>query len=104
MESNFLKKFTAIASLPILRPNFRFFCRFLRKYSKPEHENLVLITSTVQAELSKLKFSFDDVRTIFFQVLTYYGFCAMITPDRSRTENKRADLILTIKIYNSSFM
>ena len=70
VESNFLKKFKAIASLPILRP----------------------------------KFSFDDVRTIFFQVLTYYGFCAMITPDRSRTEHKRADLILTIKIYNSSFM
>ena len=38
VESNFLKKFKVIASLPILCPYFRFFFlkkRFLRKSSKP---------------------------------------------------------------------
>ena len=86
VESNFFKKFKAIASLPILRPYFRFFLkkRFLRKSSKPGHGNLVLITSTVQVELSKLNFNFDDIRTYFLQVLrdcwqiifvTFNGFC-----------------------------
>ena len=71
VESNFFKKFKAIASLPILRPYFSFFFkeRFFRKSSKPGHGNLVLITSTVQVELSKLNFNFDDVRTCFLQVL-----------------------------------
>ena len=56
--------------LPILCSYFRFFLkRFLRRYSKPGHGNLVLTTSTVQAELSKLNFSFDDIRTYFLQVL-----------------------------------
>ena len=72
VESNFFKKFKAIASLPIPRPYFRFF--FLKKNKKTKnkkqqqqqkdfsenpvnlagHGNLVLITSTVQVELSKL--------------------------------------------------
>ena len=71
VESNFFKKFKAIASLPILRPYFSFFFkeRFFRKSSKPGHGNLVLITSTVQVELSKLNFNFDDIRTYFLQVL-----------------------------------
>ena len=58
-------------SLPILCPYFRFKKkkRFLRKSSKPGHGNLVLITSTVQVELSKLNFNFDDIRTYFLQVL-----------------------------------
>ena len=72
MESNFFKIFKAIASLPILRPYSQGFLlkkRFFRKSSKPEHENLVLVTSTVQVELSKLIFNFDELRTYFLQVL-----------------------------------
>ena len=73
MESNFFKKFKVIASQPILRPYFRFIFfekRFLRKSSKPPgHGNLVLITPTVQVEISKLNFNFDDTRTYFLQVL-----------------------------------
>ena len=68
VESNFFKKFIAIASLPIPRPYFRFFFFekiFFRKFSKPGQRNLVLITSTVQVELSKLSFNFDDIRTYF---------------------------------------
>ena len=73
VESNFFKKSKAIASLPF-RPYFRFFLkkRFLRKSSKSGHRNLVLITSTVQVELSKLNFNFIDITNIFyivFQVL-----------------------------------
>ena len=43
--------------------------RFLRKFSKLGHGNLVLITLTVQVELSKLNFNSDDIRTYFLQVL-----------------------------------
>ena len=72
VEPNFFKKFKAIASLPILCPYFRLKKkkkRFLRKSSKPGHGNLVLITSNVQAELSKLNFNFDDIRIYFLKVL-----------------------------------
>ena len=71
VESNFFDKFKAIALLPILRPYFRFFFskRFLRKSRKAGHGNLLLITSPVQVELSKLNFDFDDIRTYFLQVL-----------------------------------
>ena len=57
-------------------PIFQIFLKesFLAKSSKPGHGNLVLITSTVQVELSKLNFNVDDVRINFLQVLTYYGF------------------------------
>ena len=49
VESNSLDKFKAIASLPILPSYFRsFFLRFLKKFCKPEHGNLVLLTSTFQ--------------------------------------------------------
>ena len=71
VESNFFKKFKAIASLPIFRPYFSFFLKRLFKISskpgKPGNGNLVLITSTVQVELSKLDFNFDDIRFIFFK-------------------------------------
>ena len=71
VESNFFMKSKAIASLPLLRPYLRFFLkkRFLRKFSKPGHRNLVIITSTIQTELSKLNFNFDDTRTYCLQVL-----------------------------------
>ena len=75
VESNFFKKFKKIASLPILCPYFFFFFFFKKKdfsenaVYKPGHGNLVLITSTVQVELSKLNFNFDDIRTYFLQVL-----------------------------------
>ena len=72
VESNFFKKFLAVASLRILRLYFRLFFkekRFLRKSSKPGHGNLLLITSTVQIEISKLNFNSDDIRTYFLQVL-----------------------------------
>ena len=95
VESNFFKKFEAIASWSIPRPYFRFFLKkktILRKsgkpghVSKPGHGNLVLITSTLQVELSKLSFNFDDIRTYFLQVLrncrqttfvTLNGFCPL---------------------------
>ena len=74
VESNSFEKFKAIASLLILRPYFKLFLKkqFLRKSSKPAHGNLFLITSTVQVELSKLNYNFDDIRTDFLQVLTSY--------------------------------
>ena len=63
----------AIASLPILQAIFHsfFFLKriFLRKPGKPGHGNLVLITSTIQVELLKLNFNFDDIRIYFLQVL-----------------------------------
>ena len=77
VESNFSKKFKAIASYHcsyFARISDSFFKKrklenaFLRKCSKPGHGNLVLITSTVQVELSMLKFNFDDLRTYFLQV------------------------------------
>ena len=52
--------------------------RFLRKSSKPGHRNLVLITSAVQVEHSKLNFNFDDIRTNFLQVLASYGFSRLL--------------------------
>ena len=75
MESNSFEKlkkkikiFTHISDYFFLKKSFR------RKFSKPGHGSLVLITSTVQVELSKLNFNYDDIRTNFLQVLTYYGF------------------------------
>ena len=112
VESNFFKKFKAIASLPILRPYFSFFFkeRFFRKSSKPGHGNLVLITSTVQVELSKLNFNFDDIRTYFLQVLrdcrqitfvTLNGFCQLTkTPTPLfLMDNIKMDRILTKIFY-----
>ena len=89
VESNFFKKFKAMASNHC--PYFAYISdlkkkRFLRKSSKPGHGNLVLITSTVQVEHSKLNFNFDDIRTYFLQALrgcrqitlvTPYGFCPL---------------------------
>ena len=63
--------------------------RFLRKSSKPGHGNLVLITSTVQVELSKLNFNFDDIRTNFLQVLTYYGFSRLLCYNGARQNKNR---------------
>ena len=92
VESNFFKKFKVIASLPIFYYSvhifdfFFFLKRFLRKSIKPGDGNLVLITSTVQVELSKLNFNFDDIRTYFLEVLrdcrqitfvTLNGFCPL---------------------------
>ena len=89
VESNSFEKFKAIKSQLIILPYFRYFCkkkRFFLKSSKPGHENLVLITSTVQVELSKLNFNFDDIRTYFLQVsrdcqqiafVTLNGFCPL---------------------------
>ena len=68
VESNSFEKFKAIKSQLIILPYFRYFCkkkRFFLKSSKPGHENLVLITSTVQVELSALNFKFDDIRNNF---------------------------------------
>ena len=97
VESDSFEKFKAIASRPILWPYFRL--KNIRKSSKPGPVNLFLITSTVQIELSKLNFNFDDTRTNFLQVLTYYGFfkiIAMMSSDRTSTEqHSRAELIPT---------
>ena len=114
VESNFFEKFKAIASLPILLPYFRLFFlkkRFLRKSSKPEHGNLVLITSSVQVELSKLNFNFDDIRTYFLQVLrdcwqitfaTPNGFCLLSNKNPTPlflTDNIKTDRILSKNFY-----
>ena len=72
MKQSVLASLKVIASLPILHPYFSFLFkkkRFLRKSRKPGHQNLVLITSTVQVELSKLNYNFDDIRTYFLQAL-----------------------------------
>ena len=54
---------------------------------EPGHGNLVLITSTVQVEISKL--NFDDITTYFLQALsdcreikfvTFNGLCPLIKP------------------------
>ena len=90
MESNSYEKFIAIVSLLILRPYFRGFFkkRFLRKFSKPGHGNLVLLTSTAKVDLSNLNFNFDDRRTNFLQVLTYHDFSRLLSYDarQNRTE------------------
>ena len=114
VESNFFKKFKAIASLPIFRPYFSFFLKRLFKISskpgKPGNGNLVLITSTVQVELSKLNFNFDDIRTYFLQVLrdcrqitfvTLNGFCQLTkTPTPLfLMDNIKMDRILTKIFY-----
>ena len=48
VESNFFKKFKAIASLLILRPYFRFFLKKKGFSENPVDLNLVLVASTVQ--------------------------------------------------------
>ena len=113
VESNFFMKSKAIASLPLLCPYFRFSLkkRFLRKSSKPGHRNLVLITSTVQTELSKLNFNFEDTRTYCLQVLrdcrqitfvTLNEFC-LLSKKKSTpmflTENIKMDRILIKIVY-----
>ena len=68
VESNSFEKFKAIKSQLIILPYFRYFCKkkgFFKKSSKPGHENLVLITSTVQVELSTLNIKSDDIRNNF---------------------------------------
>ena len=69
MDSNFFKKFKGIASTahttsPIFKIFFLKKTRFLRNSSKPGHGNLVLITLTVQVELSKLNFNFHDYKLL----------------------------------------
>ena len=94
---------------------FQFVCflkkRFFRKSSKPGHGNLVLITSTVQVEHSKLNFNFDDIRTYFLQVLrdcwqiifvTFNGFCPFKQKKPTPlflTDNIKMDRILTKIFY-----
>ena len=53
VESNSFKTFKVEASLSIRSPYNRFFFkkRLLRKSSKPEHWNLVLITPTAQVKI-----------------------------------------------------
>ena len=46
--------------------------RLLRKSSNTGHGNHVLITSTVQVELSKLNFNFDEIRTNIFKFLRFF--------------------------------
>ena len=68
VESNFFKKFKAIASY-----HGSYFAhisdlkKILRKSSEPGHGNLVLVTSTVQVELSKLNFNFKELSTNNFR-------------------------------------
>ena len=61
----FKEKFKIFAHI-----RYSFKKRFLRKSSKPGLGNLVLIE--LQVELSKLKFSYDDIRTNFLQVLLWF--------------------------------
>ena len=84
VESHSFEKFKAIAPLPILCLYFRFFFVKKKDFSQPEHGNLVLITSTVQVELSKSNFNFDDIRTNFLQALTYYVLSRSLCYDEAR--------------------
>ena len=65
VESNsfekFKEKFKIFAHISDYYYLFFLKKRILRKSSKPGHGNLVLITSTVQVELSKLKFNYDNI-------------------------------------------
>ena len=63
--------------------------KIIRKSSKPGHGNLVLIISTVQVELSKLNFNFDDIRTYFLQVLRDCSQITFITPNGFRSLSKK---------------
>ena len=115
VESNFSKKFKAIASYHcsyFARISDSFFKkRFLRKCSKPGHGNLVLITSTVQVELSKLNFNFDDITAYVLQVLrdcrqitfdTLNGFCLSSkkkTTSLFLMDNIKLDRIITKSFY-----
>ena len=105
VKSNFFKKFKAIASTAYTSPK-----RFFRKSSKPGHGNLLLITSTVKVELSKLNFNFDDIRTYFVYVLRdcrqiafviLNGFCPLSKKYHLifLTDNSKMDRILTKTIY-----
>ena len=69
MKSNFFKKFKVIASTAHTSPIFQIFFFFERRKRFLRKWNLVLITSTVQVELSKLNYNFDDIRTYFLQAL-----------------------------------
>ena len=75
--------------------------RFLTKSSKPKHENLVLITSTVQVKLSKINFNFDDARTNFFKFSSLRFLkimVSMIMLYRTRTEQQsRTNIYLQLK-------
>ena len=82
---------------------------FLRKCSKPGHGNLVLITSTIQFELSKLNFNFDDIgknlfssrycRQIIFVTLNgFFPLSKSVPPSLFLTDNIKMDRIL-IKIF-----
>ena len=73
VESNSLEKIKAIASLHILPPYFRFFI-FLKK--KDFSENTVNLGMEI--------FNFDDIRTNFLQVLTYFGFLRSLCYDDAR--------------------
>ena len=103
VESNSFEKFKAnsIVHCSYFAHQILFKKRFLKKSSKPGYENLVLITSTVQIELSKLNF-FDDIRTNFLQVLTYYGFSRLLCYDdarqnQNRTKQSRTNIHLQLK-------
>ena len=69
--------------------------RFLGKCSKPGHGNLVLITSTVQAEFSKLNFKlWWYIELIFFKflhIMVFQDYCAMMALDKNRTEQSRTN-------------
>ena len=58
VDSNSFKKFTEMASLPIAYFAHISDLKKKRLSSKSGHRNLVVIASVVQAELSKLNFSF----------------------------------------------
>ena len=85
VKSNSLEKLKTNSIVIAHTSPIRFFLKkmFLKKSSKPGHENVVLITSTVQVELSKLNF-FDDIRTNVLQFLTCYGFSRLLCYDDAR--------------------
>ena len=113
MGSNFFKKFKVIAftaqTSPIFQITFFKKKKIFRNSSKPGHGNLVLITSTIQAELSKLIFNFDDIRTYFLQILRdcrqitfvmlngFFPLSKKNTPFSYQTISRRIEYIL-IKI------
>ena len=110
MESNFFKKFTAIASLPsahtlLMFQIFFFKNLFLRKSSKPGHGNLVLYNFNCSSWTFKVKRQPWWCKNLFsssWQItfVTVNGFCPLSNPfPMFLTDNNKMDRILTKRFY-----
>ena len=84
MEHNSFEKFEAMALLLILASYFRF---FLKKDFLQNPVNLDMESSSNYFSCSSRTFKVKlqvDIRAIFLQVLTYYGFSRLLCYDDAR--------------------